>query len=119
MAENVRVDTRRLDAIMRNLGRNTDEVLGKIAGDLEAYMKDHMSTSSPSPAGDPPGVVTGNLKNSIQARRDRPKHWAVYGADYGLHLEHGTVHMAARPFIRPAVWAIKRNLPRAFRGLVK
>lgn len=119
MPDNVRVDTRRLDAILRNAGRNTDEVLGKIAGDLEAYMKDHMSTSSPSSPGDPPGVVTGYLKNSIQARKERPKHWAVYGANYGLYLEYGTVRMAARPFVRPAVWAIKRNLPDKFKALVR
>lgn len=59
-------------------------------------------------------VDTGTLKNSIRARQiggngaTGSVRWQVtVGADYGIYVEYGTVHMAARPFLTPAVDAVR------------
>ena len=54
-------------------------------------------------------VDTGFLRSSIQAAKgDNELTWEVaVGAEYGIFLEHGTVHMPARPFITPAVEIVR------------
>lgn len=95
------VNTAHLDKLGKGLGVET--VLRKLAMDTESSIKNNFSSQSPSPVGSPPGVDTGNLKNSVVAVR-RGKGWAVIiGADYGADLEYGTRKMPARPFVRPAV----------------
>lgn len=95
------VNTQHLDKLVKGLDVMT--FLGKLAMDCEADVKNNFSSQSPSPVGSPPGVDTGNLKNSIIAVK-RGKGWVVLvGADYGADLEYGTRKMGARPFLRPAV----------------
>ena len=53
-------------------------------------------------------VRTGFLRASIQAHQVGPHHWRVtVGADYGIYVEHGTVRMAARPYMGPSVEAVR------------
>jgi HK97 gp10 family phage protein len=57
----------------------------------------------PSAPGDPPNRDTGQLDQSITARRrSKLKSQVSVGAPYGLFLEFGTALMAERPFMRPA-----------------
>lgn len=64
-------------------------------------------------------VDTGTLRASIQARRISATHWEVWvGVDYGIYLEYGTVHMAARPYLRPAVAAVADEFRNAMRKVV-
>lgn len=66
-----------------------------------------------------PKVQTGNLRNAIVAVPIGPLEWqvgvtgspnpenGVRASEYGEHLERGTRHMHAKPFMRPAVEAVK------------
>lgn len=105
------VNTDHLDKLGKGL--DTDSFLRKLALDCEADIKNNFSAQSPSPVGSPPGVDTGNLKNSIVAVR-RGADWVVQvGADYGADLEYGTRKMGARPFVRPAVRRVVQGVRRA------
>jgi HK97 gp10 family phage protein len=65
-------------------------------------------------------VDTGTLRASIQAKRIGDLHWEVWvGVDYGIYLEYGTVNMAARPYMRPAVNAVIGSFKAAMKGVVK
>lgn len=89
------------------------QVVQKLAQDTEAYAKNNMNDQSPAPAGQFPGVDTGNLKASIVAEPgDNALEWRVaVGAEYAPHLEYGTEKMAARPFLLPSVEAIAEMIP--------
>jgi HK97 gp10 family phage protein len=48
-------------------------------------------------------VLTGALRDSIRAERLSSGEWVVVvGVDYGMHVEFGTMYMAAQPFLIPA-----------------
>ncbi|MEO1959592.1 MAG: HK97-gp10 family putative phage morphogenesis protein [Paracoccus sp. (in: a-proteobacteria)] len=88
-------------------------IVAKTALDLEAHAK------SRAP------VDTGTLKNSIQATQvggngvSGSVRWrVVVGADYGMYVEWGTVHMAAQPFFQPAIQAVTPQFLRAIRSLI-
>lgn len=60
-----------------------------------------------SAPGEPPAIDTGLLANTIGVMSglgDTQGMSAIVfvNADYGMHLEFGTRHMAPRPFLRPA-----------------
>lgn len=75
--------------------------LAKIAKDIEADAK------SRAP------VRTGALKNSIQERRVRQLAREInVGVDYGAFVEFGTVRMAPRPYLTPAVEAKRATFER-------
>lgn len=64
-------------------------------------------------------VDTGTLRASIQAKRINATTWEVYvGVDYGIYLEFGTRHMAARPYLRPAVAEVADQFRKAMRKVV-
>lgn len=68
-----------------------------------------------SDAGRPPGVRTGNLKNSMGFARIGPLSWAMgTSVRYGFWLERGTSRMRPRPFIVPAVTNNRRALQDEF-----
>lgn len=84
------------------------------AGDSEGYVtsvKGRMNLDEihrASAAGDPPSTDSGMLLSSIYFDKIGQL-TALVGTDvkYAEHLEYGTISMAARPFFRPAVDAIK------------
>lgn len=86
-----------------------DRVVEKAARDIEAHAKASMGRQSPPSApGSPPAIRTGTLANSIQSTRMSLNHWRVtVGAEYGAYLEFGTSRMAPRPFMAPAVEAVR------------
>jgi HK97 gp10 family phage protein len=54
-------------------------------------------------------VDTGALKASIQNKKIGPMHHQVrVGEFYGAYVEYGTRHMAAQPYLRPAIEEQKR-----------
>ena len=64
-------------------------------------------------------VDTGTLRASIQAKRINATTWEVWvGVEYGIYLEYGTRHMAAQPFLRPAVAAVSDSFRKAMRQVV-
>ncbi len=62
-------------------------------------------------------VDTGNLKNSIQmdiSHVSSDLHAEVnVGATYGAYVEYGTVKMAAKPFLTPAVELARKPFEKA------
>jgi|GEM_PF-1430969 hypothetical protein len=122
----IKLDTRILDAIIANTGKNADQVLGGIAYELEADVKSSMKEGGtgkahvPSEPGNPPNVEYSTLKNSIHTVHVKPKLWRVQdGVEYGLPLEMGSGRIAARPFMIPGVERIRKNLDKWWRQLVK
>lgn len=95
----IKLDTRELDKIAKGMDKNTDDVIGILANQLEGYAK----VKAP--------VDTGALKNSINAKRRRRNYWEVRdGVEYGIHQEFGTYRMAAHPFMVPAAEKVARDL---------
>ena len=71
---------------------------------VETIIKVSLSGASPSRPGEPPGLDTGFLRNSVQVDSVTPTEAIIAPhTDYAEHLEFGTSRMAARPFMRPAV----------------
>lgn len=75
----------------------------------------------PSAPGEPPNRDTGQLDQSVIARRrGRVRSEVSANAPYALFLEFGTSRMAERPFMRPATRRTRRQITtlvqRAVRG---
>jgi HK97 gp10 family phage protein len=101
---------------MRNLfKRRTEEFVEKAAEAILDDIVDHFTTShSPSYPGEPPGIVTGNLRDSVEVKRtDMENVSIIIGADYAGYLEYGTEKMEPRPFVAPALLRV----PKIIKGL--
>ena len=95
MPVSIKLDTEVLDRLMREAGARADRACGEVAFTLEGDIKDHFTTSQSAP-GEAPGILTGTLKNSIQARKQRERYWIVSaGTEYAIYLESGTARMSA------------------------
>jgi len=95
----IKLDTRILDRMARDLNRNTDRVIATIAHQVEAEAKQLAP------------VDTGALKSSIHTGRVGVAHYVVAdGVEYGIYQELGTSRMAAHPFVIPAVESVGRQI---------
>lgn len=62
-----------------------------------------------SAPGEYPAIDTGALVNSIGTEMTGPLRGIVYeGQEYAVHLEYGTVYMAPRPHMVPAVESVRQ-----------
>lgn len=120
-----KLDTTNLDKLKKKHPDRVDKVLGKLAGDSEAYIKTNFSRTAPNPSspGSPPAVQTGRLKKSVLHRKVREQVWEVTeggnGAPYAGYLEFGTHNMAARPHFRDGVYAVIRKAPKMLIGTIE
>lgn len=115
-----KLDDRGLTLLIKNTPGKAGQIVRKIAFDVQAHWMTHFSANSPSAEGQPPAVVTGNLKNSSSVgMRDATTAEFRVGADYADDLEFGTVDMAPRPSVAPAIEAVSKNLPDEFKALVE
>lgn len=75
------------------------------------------STLGPSSPGDPPHIDTGKLRQSI-FRKMISSTEVIVGTPlrYGYWLELGTAKMAARPFLRPALYNSLQKIRRIWGG---
>ena len=67
-------------------------------------------------------VDTGNLKNSIQTKReDEGLTYTVgpRGVDYAIYVEYGTYKMHAQPYLRPAANRVWPDFVKAMEQIVK
>ncbi len=99
-----------LDATLQRLEAKAGARVAALALELQGKARRNASGQNGGP-----NVVTGNLRNAIQAVRISPLEWqvgvtaspnpdsGVPASVYGPHLERGTQHMPAQPFMRPAV----------------
>lgn len=97
----VRSDRTKLQQLIREVPERADQLLRGVATEMVGDIVQSFGTS-PAPAGDPPGVVSGDLRASIRFAPDGRLRYLVHdGVEYGAYLELGTERMAARPFINP------------------
>ena len=116
----VRIDKRKLQETIRNAPQKADDMIGALAFEGERYVKQSFGTSPSSP-GDPPGVDTGNLRNSINVQRVKQLVRSINtgAVEYAIYLEYGTSRMAARPYMRPMRMWLEGEQGRVFRGFLE
>ncbi len=118
---------KRLKVNAEKVGRMIETDIVKslsIGQDAIRYPSGDMVGLDPSVSPNPPHLLTGHLRRSIDHRVEKhPKHidiFVIAGADYARVLEYGGVSgkskIAQRPFMRPA---LARNRDKAIRMLVK
>jgi HK97 gp10 family phage protein len=94
--------TTKLDGIIRQSPELSEIFASKLALDSEGNVKQRAP------------ILTGNLKNSIKARKIRKGLWVLEdNTSYGQFPEFGTVHMSPRPFFRPGVIETLNSAPRS------
>lgn len=106
----VQIDKDKLTNLIRTSPTKASNLVNAMALDGQAYVV-RSFTVSPSAPGEPPGVVTGTLKNSIHVEpMGEFKRAIVTGVEYAAHLEFGTEKMAARPFMGPMAAYLQRHV---------
>lgn len=122
MSVTVKLDNAKLKKLIGDVPQRKSRIIRKIAFDMSADMQNSMG-ASPSSPGEPPGIDTGTLFNSIEPR-ESGSGWGIFGAEHGLLLEDGTftpdgkIWVAARPFIRPAADRASDRLPDELKAVV-
>ena len=94
------------EQILKKIEKAPTEALNRMAEHVEAGAK----RRSP--------VKTGTNRGSITWDAPRGGERRIFTqSGYGAYLELGTKHMAARPFIRPALEDVKRRAAEILKGL--
>lgn len=119
MPIDVKLTTKVLDKMLNDNPGKAEQAT-KIAADLIVNdIRDHWSGSSPSSPGQAPAVVTETLDTSVEAVQisggERPTYSIDATAPYAGYLEQGTVKMAKRPFIYPAMKRMRDQLRDVFK----
>jgi HK97 gp10 family phage protein len=120
-------DTRKLDALVKAAenGQIGRLVVGDTADKAKTYIRSHWSGRYPpaSLPGEPPAIRTGKLDLSVRVEQPTFSNGVTTGgveatAPYAGYLEFGTSKMAARPFMRPALFYISRDLPQTMKAML-
>lgn len=103
------------DRVLRTLIDDTpgriSKWLGEVADNIRDNIIDAISLPGPSDPGDPPGVDTGALVDSMESDQLGPLLFVVYAQpEYAVYLELGTEKMAKRPFFTPEIEDWRREL---------
>lgn len=113
------IDKDKLTNLIRTSPGKASNLVNAMGLDGQAYAV-RSFTVSVSSEGDPPGVVTGALKNSIHVEKLGDFQVAIVaGTDYAVHLEFGTEKMAARPFFGPMAAYLQRHVMDYWRTFVE
>jgi len=116
---NVRINSAKLKDIIRTSPQKAANLIDALAFEGEGYLKRSFGTS-PSAAGEPPGVNTGALRASIHVENlGQFRRGIATGVDYAIHLEFGTTKMAARPFMVPMSIYLQRQVEPFWRRFVE
>jgi HK97 gp10 family phage protein len=117
----------RFDQIARRFPQAARELVLQTAMEIEARAKAAMAAGKSghlydnhqaSAPGEAPAVDTGTLLNSLTSELEGPGTAVVYtNVEYASYLEYGTSRMAARPFLTPAVEAVRPAFLGACRDL--
>jgi len=93
-----------------------EQGITELAFEGERFVKQSF-TISPSVPGDPPGVDTGALSNSIHVvDLGRFMKSIRTGVDYDIFLEFGTSRMAPRPYMSPMARYLEGRVVPTFQG---
>lgn len=130
----MKVDTARLDNIIREAPSVADTCSFDAADWMMNYIKAHWSAKVPSDPYKPPAKITGELEKSLRIRRrGAGGRWVGRGnnvlayeltadAVYAAALEFGKINapntIIRRPFMRPAVEAAKRRFASFFYPII-
>ncbi len=108
----VRVDLSALKAMLAELPSREEKILAKAAFDVENRAKDNITDNDQ--------VDTGYMRAAVATMQQSRFTWLVVaGAEYSLYQEMGTRFMRARPFLFPALEAIRPKFLEAWNKLVK
>lgn len=104
-----------VDIVSRNLGVSEQQIVQAVAdGVNETAINLHADAVQNTP------VDTGRLRSSIALREtataDDPSAEVATDVEYAAHVEYGTVHQTAQPYMRPA---IERQLPQLDQNIAK
>ena len=112
--------------INHKVKQGVKESLYKAAIDVQKNLINSVNNLSPSAPGQPPGVVTGTLKRSIQIYLGKIESLKVgigTRLKYAYFLEFGTKNMSPRPWFRytfkQSKQQILKRLQRGFKGITK
>lgn len=112
-----------IEKLRRQVPENAKAITRQAADDTKSYMQAHWSSMSPSSPGEPPAVVTGMLDASIEVEPTgggaKPSFNLKVQAWYASYLEYGTKNMAARSFIRPAMYWLQKSYRTRFKNVFK
>lgn len=109
----VTVTTNRFPDIARRLPLEAGEIVEETIARIEERIKVGMAGAKSgrlygphqaSAPGEMPAMDTTNLAGNINSEMETATSGVVHtgSVDYAVHLEYGTVNMAARPFMTPA-----------------
>lgn len=124
----VRIRSNRFAAIAARLPGAVGDVVMESAHDVEGVIKAAMAEPKSgnvyanghvaSAPGEAPAMDTGTLAASIQVEPTGATSAAVAtNMDYAMHLEYGTVNMAARPAWVPAAEEVRPRFLQRLRNL--
>lgn len=123
----IELTSNHFDRIARRLPQVARDLALQTALEIESHAKVAMAegksgriygTHQASAPGEAPGVDTSTLINSITSEMEGPATAIVYtDVEYAPYLEYGTSRMAARPFLTPAVEAVRPAFLGACRDL--
>ena len=107
------VNTRRLDKLPVAVNLKVRDAVSQTTTDIQGEAQQNIR--------DLDLIDTGNLLNSITASTsmDGMTGYVDVGAFYGIYHEFGTVKMAARPFLGPAVSVLTSEFIRSVRQAVR
>lgn len=104
--------------VMAQIEARAENAIREVAEVGQKSAKALVSGPSPSRPGEPPGIITGNLRDHITILQASRLHWILLsaarspqGAPYPLYLEMGTWKMAARPYMRPTAYTLVKIAP--------
>ena len=122
--------------IGQQMAREIDEVCERTALDIQAraqmaimnppksgriYRRGNVAHQASAP-GEAPATDTGNLVNSAYTKKlGQADYETGFTAEYAAHLEFGTpnAHIAPRPYLRPAVEAVRKAFIAAIKRIVE
>ena len=121
MATTVRRDDRKLQEIRQRTPQHAHDIVFSLLHEGEAYAKSHMGEQgSPAPAGAFPGIVTGELKNSLTVNAiSQTSGELITDKDYAPPLEFGSSKMEARPFMLPTAYYMEGLVEEKFKDLIE
>lgn len=91
------------------------EINPQLAQRLREHIAQGWSALSPSTAGSAPAIDTGALAESISEQANPNGIQVGTPLSYGAALEFGTVTLAARPWLRPAMERLRAEIPQIIR----
>ena len=102
------------DKLRKEIEAKCFKNMGAACRFLEGEIKKDISGPSPSAPGEPPGVVSGELRRSMTHEVEKTPQGVTgrvgTNKEYAIPLEFGTSTMAARPFLRPGLEKNKKPI---------